>query len=73
VLALYDRNDALYFQGSASTGYSRPRKAYETMLPGTPMMPSHPNSEPLLELGRHMGLQSGRLSRSSVVVTGRAG
>ncbi|MFG3267834.1 hypothetical protein [Streptomyces bobili] len=51
---------ALYVQGSASTAYSGLRKAYEAMLAGTPKMPSHPNSEPLLELGRHMGLQSGR-------------
>ena len=60
MLALYEPIGALYFQGSASTGYSGLRKAYEAMLAGTPKMPSHPNSEPLLELGRHMGLQSGR-------------
>ncbi|MDH6484178.1 hypothetical protein [Streptomyces sp. SAI-127] len=60
MLALYEPIGALYFQGSASTGYSGLRKAYEAMPAGTPKMPSHPHSEPLLELGRHMGLQSGR-------------
>lgn len=46
VLALYEPIGALYFQGSASTGYSGLRKACEAMLAGTPKMPSHPKGTP---------------------------